>query len=377
MRRIRRIGIIWVVLFFQDVLLRAESSLDVLDDELKQAKQHHEDATSSQFVYFMGELDKAIQSPDAAIDLYQQAGGDMPDPAKVVTSYASETPDEKAQRGAQDDAARSSLAYVVQMHCGLMHFGALFVENPDQKGLHEAWISWLKSAAQTYPQVGHTPDDTRLPPPQDDLVTKDDRDKPVHKPRKRPPAPDKARDFKDRSLKESIITTFLGFNGWGDKDQGQWRVRDVPKLYRAEVLDPLRDALSPATLTAWDTYIAMRSSDQPDRDKWDQVDYPGLQFERSCDDYTMKPSTEKLATLVALIKAYPTYPNLDDWITRVHQMVDDYRAKKNGGTPPPAKTTTVIPGGPTVTVTTTTAGDATIITTTTNAPPPTPTPPKP
>ena len=50
-----------------------------------------------------------------------------------------------------------------------------------------------------------------------------------------------------------------------------------------------------------------------------------------------------------LIKANPTYPQVDDWIARVHQLMDAYQASHGGaagransrnGTPVPAPTAT-------------------------------------
>jgi hypothetical protein len=76
--------------------------------------------------------------------------------------------------------------------------------------------------------------------------------------------------------------------------------------------------------------------------------------------------------LVGLIKANPTYPQVDDWISRVRQLMDDYRARHGGNTtvaPNPAPAPSSPPGNPNVIVTTTTQGDMTIITTRTNSAP--------
>jgi len=75
-------------------------------------------------------------------------------------------------------------------------------------------------------------------------------------------------DYRDVSVKDSIISTYFGYHGWGDKEQGQWSVRQIPALYRKEILEPMRKALSPDTLAAWDTYITLKNADQPDPDKW-------------------------------------------------------------------------------------------------------------
>ena len=194
----------------------------------------------------------------------------------------------------------------------------------------------------------------------------------------RPPAPPYyPRDLMQKTLHDSVISKYLGFNLWGDKEQGGWAVRDLPKLYRAKVLDPLRTPPTAATLAAWDAYIAMLNVDEPDNDRWNDVVYPPLQFDRACDDYAIAPSTEKLEGLVNLIKASPTNPNADDWIKRAHQMMEDYRAS-HGGTPAttqsPATASSTL-DNPNVTVTTVQQGDATIVTTHTNSAPTTPAPP--
>ncbi|MCE0498429.1 MAG: hypothetical protein LV481_10840 [Methylacidiphilales bacterium] len=347
MRRICPLGVILVALQFSGPIVRAESSIDALEDELKQAQQQHQDASSKQFTDLINALDQAIQSPDAALQLYQSAGGNMPDPAPVLTAHAEETPSEKALRDAQDAAVNAALASVVQLHCGLMRFAVFFVQKPDEQGLHDAWIVWLKQAALMYPQAGLTPPDTRsvsTPPPADSA-------QPTHHDRERERAkanlPDYVKDLKNKAVRDSIISAYFGYNAWGDKEQGSWAVREIPHLYRVEVLDPLRTKPSADTIAAWDTYIAMKNADETDRDKWDNVDYPALQFQRGKDDFYAEPSDDKLETLVTLVKNNPTNPDLDNWIAQVKQMIQDYRAfKSTGAQPQPAGSTNATPTTP-------------------------------
>jgi hypothetical protein len=150
-------------------------------------------------------------------------------------------------------------------------------------------------------------------------------------------------------------------------------VRDIPKLFKENILDPLRATPSQATLDAWDVYIAMENADEPDNDKWTSTEFPPLQFERSCDDFAVTPGTDKLENLVQIIHANPTHPQADDWIKRTKQLLEDYSAK-HGGRPvpsavvdnsaPPAAVTNT-----NVVITTVQQGDAQIITTHTNATP--------
>jgi hypothetical protein len=319
---------------------------------------------------FFSQLDAAMASPDGAVALYEQAGGTPPDPAPVVTEHENETETEKEARLAVDQANLSKFGAVLQLHCGLMHYAALFVLKPDQKGLQDEWVAWLQKAAQIYPLLAmpqNTEDQNPTPPPSDS------------KGKKNREARNKARtpsfnpgDLKKKSMSDSIISKFLGFNAWGDKEQGTWAVQDLPKLFRTNVLEPLRTAPTPATLAAWDAYIAMANADETDNTKWNQVVYPPLQFDRASDDYAIQPSTDKLEVLVNLIKANPTFPQADDWITRVHQLLADYRAKHGGPpvtTQAPATNSTTPVGNPNVTITTEQQGDATIIITHTNSAP--------
>jgi hypothetical protein len=203
--------------------------------------------------------------------------------------------------------------------------------------------------------------------------------------------------MREKTMRDSIIGKFLGFRSWGDrppdagsasgsasdsKDQGGWAVRDLPKLYRANVLEPLRVVPTTATLEAWDTYIAMANADERDNDRWNETVYPPLQFDRACDDYAVAPSTEKLEGLVNLIKANPTNSHADDWIARVRLLMDAYRAS-HGGPAMTAENPATVPApsatatNPNVIVTTVQQGDATIITTHTNTAPVAPAPPAP
>lgn len=352
--------------------------MDVLKKQLEQAKQQRKEASSQIFLNLMAELDKAVQSPDAALDLYQRSGGEMPDPAPVITRYTDETTSEKEQRLAVDEANKASLAYAVQLHCGLMRFGALFVENPQKQGLQDDWIAWLKSSARLYPQVNKAVEDSRQQKGSDDDTVGKGKGKGVNNGGggrrgggKRNGGQDKASSMRDQALRDSIITSFLNFHAWGDKEQGGWRVHDLPKLYRSAILDPLRENPSAATLAAWDTFIAMKNADSNDPDKWAQVDYPALQFERAMDDFAINSGADKAAVLTAIITSNPNHPKTDEWIARVEKILDSGSKPEVAVTPEP--------GGPGVVVTTQQQGDATIITTTTNTAPvaPPPTPPKP
>jgi hypothetical protein len=357
------------IFILQASSLFAQDSLRIIEEELKDAKDTHDQATTQALTNFFGQLDAAMASPDAAVALYQQAGGTMPDPTPVTSQHEDETPTEKDKRVAQDQANATKLGVALELHCGLMHYAALFIVKPDQKGLQDDWVAWLQRAAPLYPQLA-------VPMGSDDSA-------PASAPHKRkrdgdsgggggngtpPPKPYNPTDVKTKTLKDSVISKFLDFKNWDDKDQGKWTVSNLPALYRTNVLEPLRANPTDATLAAWDTYIAMANADEPDNDKWNSVDYPPLQFDRACDAYTVSPDTEKLEGLVNLIKANPTYPQVDEWISRVHGFMEGYKAKHE---PQPVvqATPSATPTDPNVTVTTVKQGDMTIVTTRTNAAP--------
>jgi hypothetical protein len=360
------------IFLFQGSFLMAQSTLDALRQDLDAAKQQHDQVTAQTLDNFFSNVDAAMASPDAAINLYQQAGGTMPSPAPVVTAHENETATERSAREAVDKATQARLGAMLQLHCGLLHYGALFIVKPTQKGLQNDFVTWLRSASASYPQINTTTSSASEPAPRS---------------RKRDgnggggqQAPFNFGDIKGKTLHDSIIAKFLGFNAWGDKDQGKWAVGGLPDLFRANVLDPSRNSPTAETLAAWDIFIAMRNSDVTDNDQWNQVIYPPLQFDRASDDYTIAPATEKLEGLVNIIKANPTHPKADDWIARVKSFLESYAASHGGArtTSAPAPTpaaTNAAPANPNVTVTTQQQGDMTIITTHTNSAPAGPTAP--
>lgn len=334
--------------FCQNGLVQAQDTVDALEKDLQQIKQERQEATTQTLTNFFNQLTAASQSPDAALALYINSGGPVPPPSQIQTSYAHETPHEKEAREAQDAARLINLAYVAQLHCGLMRFAGTFVMTPDQKGLHQEFAAWLKSTPQIFAQIK----DDGLP---------------------------QVRELRRKAMAASPISSALGFTAWGDKEQGTWNVSGIPGLYRAEVLEPLRVTPNTDTLAAWDVYISLKAATQPDQTKWAQVEYPALMFERGCDDYAISPTMDKLQALVAIIKASPTHPKVDDMIAKVHTLAQDYRTRHPGATTP--QTTVAAnapPPDPNVKVTTVTEGDMTIITTQTNAtaatPPPAPPP---
>lgn len=131
----------------------AQNSMQALEQELKEVKQTHDDMTSQVMANYFAKVDAAMASSDAAVTLYQNAGGVPPDPSSVVKANEEETATEKATRMALDQANLSSLGTTLQLQCGLLHYGALFVVDPNRKGLQDEFAAWLAKAAQSYPQL--------------------------------------------------------------------------------------------------------------------------------------------------------------------------------------------------------------------------------
>lgn len=337
----RRIGLhlgVWAGVLFLGVHASAQNSLDILEQQLNQASKQHEDAASEVVSSMLNELETAYGSPEAALTLYQKAGGQMPDATPVTTQNAYETPDEKAMRLAQDQANATSLATQLQLHCGLMRFAALFIIQPDKKGLHEEWIAWLKNAAQIYPLLRQNTETKPAAPRNNGGGNR--RRQGQGRGGGGGGGGGAGPDYRGVSVKDSIISSYFGYHGWGDKEQGQWNVRSIPALYRKEILDPSRAAPSAETLADWDVFIAMKNADQPDNDRWNNIEYPSLQFERSLDDYALSHTMEKLQTLVNIVTSNPTHPQFNDWSTKVKQLLQDYRKMKAAAAPPASATDT-------------------------------------
>ncbi|HUB67050.1 MAG TPA: hypothetical protein VL981_06155 [Candidatus Methylacidiphilales bacterium] len=339
-----RTGLIFFILAapqFFGVAAYAESSLDALENELNQTQQEQQSASSEQFTNFLNSIDQGMQSPTAAVQLYQSAGGGMPAPAPVYAFHPpDETPDEQALRQAQDQAVVNALGSTAQLHCGLIHFAALFAQNPNQKGLATDWVAWLKQAAPIYLQTV-TPPDTRtrppIPSPEERRRERERGDRPNNNDNNEENRRDYARELKTVPVRDSLISAYFHYHAWGEKEQGSWRVQDVPRLYRTQVLDPLRAKPDANTVSAWDAYIAMMSTDELNRERWNNVVYPGLLFQRDCDDFYATPGEEKLTALVELIKNNSGNADAGAWITQVKQMIKDYRTFKSTGVmPPPA-----------------------------------------
>jgi hypothetical protein len=271
----------------------AQTSLDVIQDDLKAAREAHDTANTQMMHTFLSTLEAASQSAGTALDLYSKAGGNLPDAAPVRSHYEYETPSEKEQRQEIDAQNFESVAIVIQVHCGLMRNAALLALTPKAPGVQEQWMDWLKTTADIYPQLSGR------------------------------------RALKDVSMRDSVVSRYLGFHSWGNSEMGGWSVSQLPQIYHDQVLEPLRHPPGPGTMDAWDTYIAMRQADEPDKEKWSQQEEPELDFDRDSDDFTIQPSIDKLAALDAIIKANPNDDHLDEWITRMQTMIDTYR---RGGT---------------------------------------------
>ena len=348
-------------------LVIAQSSLDALDQELKEAQQQHDDATAQNLSNFFSQVDQAMTGTDAAVALWQQAGGSMPTPTPVSTQYSSETASERDARAAKDKANVDAMGNVLQFHCAMLHYAAIFVTDPNRKGLQDDFNAWLQKAAQVYPQL--------VPPATSDAGTAPGGEHHHHHDGGgdagggAPPPPFNFSDIKGKTMKDSLISKFLGFKAWKDKEQGGWSVKQIPALYKSNILDPSRATPTATTLANWDVYIAMMQADEPDSDKWTSTDYPPLQFERAYDECTVTPGTEKIEVLVQLIHANPTDPNSPDWLKRTKDLIDTYRAS-HGGASPSTVAQNNAPASTNGNVTVVQQGDAQIITThSTNAAP--------
>ena len=376
MRRHRLGALSLIALIFAAGVARAQNSIDILEEELKTAKQQQEDMTTQNMTNFFSQVDAAMGSPDAAVNLYQQAGGVMPDPSPVITEHESETNSERETRLALDQSNLTKLGLLLQLHCGLMHFAATFVVNPKQAGLQDQWVNWLQHAAPIYTQMAPLPDGV-IGGAQNEPVHRKKRDRDgeganaAPEPPRPPPPTLNLTELKAKSVQDSIISKYLSFKSWGSAEQGGWAVGSIPSLYQSNVLTPLRTPPTAATLAAWDVYIAMLNADETDNNRWNTTINPPLQFERACDDYAIAPSTEKLEGLINIYKANATFPGASDWHDRIEKMLADYRAQHGEkpaadpnapatGTPAPAK-------DPNVTVSTEQQGDMTIIITHTNS----------
>ena len=389
MKRCGFSGLILACYILQGSPVSAQSSLDVLEQDLKQIKQQHEVDASQAATQLLSALQTASTSSDAALTLYQSAGGKLPDLTPVETEHEHETPGEKSAREAKDAGNLAALAKAAQLHCGLLRFAVLFVVKPDAPGLHDDWAAWLKTAVQIYPQIKDAITSAETETGQD---ANSNNPNPADNPtghhhnggnggngqnggggRHRRGDMGLLETLLQMTMKDSIIGKYLNFRGWEEKEQGGWKVADMAAIYRKEILDPLRTAKSPDIFAAWDVYINLRQSDASDSDKWTSEDYPELIFEKDSDDFALTPGIDKLAVLVGLLKANPNHPKIEAMTAQVHQMMEDLRAKKAGSSQT-GTTTTATTAGPNVTVTTATDGDATIITTKTNAAPVAPKP---
>jgi hypothetical protein len=365
-------------LFHGNIAHAQSAMMKALQDELNQAKLKHQQATSLMLSNFFSQVNTAMASTDGAIDLYVKAGGTIPDPSPVLTLHENESASEKEARLALDQENLTGIGTVLMLHCGMLHYAAMFALYPDQKGLQADWVTWLKRAAQVYPLVTGPAQPPPPPPPRKKSEHDHEFQHNPGPPVLQRPAPYNLSELREKTMRGSIIGKFLEFKYWGDKEQAGWAVKDIPKLYFDNVLTPLRVTPSPATLAAWDVYISLANAEEKDNDKWTNDVFPPLQFERAVDAYQVTPSTEKLEVLVNLIAANPTNPATTDWTARVQDLINGYGAHRSGGVTPnlaPAVRVAPTPGGtpgaptPAVTTTTVQQGDMTIITTHTNAAP--------
>jgi hypothetical protein len=314
----------------------AQSSLEMLQRDLDEMKTEHEEMTAKNFAAFLSALQNAAETPDAAEKLYLQAGGTAPKAAEVRTEYEHETPTEASARLTIDRNEEASFSGALQLHCALMRYAAMFVTQPQAAGLNDEWLAWLKTAAQVYPQLAVVTTDTRGDPASDDASRHShhrhsDPPEPANPPPASPAPVDLASQIRNLSVKTSPISSFLGFHHWGKSDEGAWKVADLPEFYRTQILEPLRKTPNADTLAAWDVYMAMMNADQPDAKTWTDVDYPKLLFDKDVDDFASAPDTEKLQTLIGIMKAHPDHPLQDEWLGRMKALIQGYRQQRSGG----------------------------------------------
>ena len=298
---------------------RGQGSLTYLEKELEELRQKHDEAATNGLKYFFASLETAENDPAAAEKLYISAGGAAPAKAVTIKAHDQESQAEAEKREEVDKATQDSLGGALALQCGLMRFAALMITAPNTPNLQTDFVAWLKQAATVYPQV---------------LVT-------VSDPRRTDQGPvDVSGPIRGQALHDSPIAGFLGFHSWNGKDQSNWRVQDIPQLYRDNILEPLRKTPNADTMEAWGVYIDMMNASQPNPDQWTNVDYPDLQFAKGLDDFAMQPDPEKIEGLIALIKAHPDHPHVEQWFDAVEGLIKGLEKKSETAAAPAATGTT-------------------------------------
>ena len=129
-------------------------------------------------------------------------------------------------------------------------------------------------------------------------------------------------------LTSSIFVVWMQIEKYvSDADDWELSPGNVNGIYDQTILPEYRRTRDPRLLQYWDTRIqreadlAAKSGRNFDVDKFNQTTLPQLRWKRTQELIALGLKNRAINDMVALIKTYPTHPDVPSWIQTVQQML--------------------------------------------------------
>ncbi len=292
---IRRILWGWLVLGLCSGELSAQTTVDTLENALRDVKRVREQSEKATQEAFLTRLTGAATSGQAARALMKEVGMDLPDPEFPPdlprTDTTLEQRREHQQKVAEAEARVGHIDRCLQAHFQLMRFGYQFATMQAGAVGNPEWESWIKSTASNYGTI-------------------------------------RAFDLAGQEIGSSKVIRYFQVKELAGKPEAGWSLRQIPQLYREFILTPLREDKNPQLGQAWDQYIAMRSQEMRDADRWRDEEEPWLQFQKQADLFRIAPSDIKLTEIVNLIRRNPQHPRFEQMHGQATELLKVLRERR-------------------------------------------------
>lgn|GEM_PF-5360410 len=274
--------------------LRAQTTLDAIENALKGSKNLHDETGKSRISQFNADLGRAVGSAQAAVEFFEANGGKVPDPPAQLFQHLRPGKD-KSERAEITELYRSEASLDCLAYCELIRFAFRSVTGPEPAEKSPAWFGWLEKQTQGFAQIHGS----------------------------------FLADFK---VGDGPPVRQYGLGSvFRNKKEGDWSLNGVPDLYREYILNRLAAEKSPKTSTAWDTYISAMQVRSNSPGRWENVEEPRLRFQKYTALFEMSPNDMDLTRMVDILQNFNQHP---DFVS-MHKKAEECLARlkslnKNG-----------------------------------------------
>lgn len=301
----------------------AQTTLDALEQSLRDLGKQHEQGEQALRDDFVRALDAALASPEAALGAWTEAGGRVPEPPRpdagnedwirrVIEACEAQgvAAPELSGALAGDAQARKRLfkraenyqeilrdysrgrsSQAAWRHCQLLKFATDFSAKKTDPAKEPRWAAWLADNVPGFEQLSGHP-------------------------------------ISGVTVGTSPLVRRYGQEQLLARNYKEWSVQAMPELFRTWILDPARAARARDIGKTWDAFIMLNQAESGNPDKWENERLPWLLFQKQADEYRSAPDVMPLTRMVEIMKQHPAHPRFKEMQAITRELLADLKRRK-------------------------------------------------